>query len=315
MRRFDQQSGKVDVSVFGMHCRFTVQVLTALINAGHNINLVVLPRRNDTSVQVMLPPALKPRISMVAAGQSLTVLPNVAALAWSAGAALVETSHNHLDSLPRRFATLKNGLVISACFPWKLSESLLQTPKLGCLNIHPSLLPRHRGPDPLFWTFHAGDPQTGVTIHRMTSKLDAGPILRQREIPLPLHTRYRDADHQTVDLGAKLIVQVIQELTAETLAERHQPATDDAYESHPIESDLVAHTGWPAERGFRFVHGTGADYGPIAVELPHGDRLPVIDATSLHPERSLGAPMQRHGRLIAVQFSDGVVIFQPAPRQ
>jgi methionyl-tRNA formyltransferase len=257
----------------------------------------------------MLPQSIKPRSAMVQSGPQVTVLPNVAALAWSAGAALIETGHDQLSSLPARFATLRQGIVVSACFPWQVPPEVLDAPPLGCLNIHPSLLPQHRGPDPLFWAFHAGDRQTGVTIHRMTTQLDAGPILVQQRIDLPLETRYSEADQQTIMLSSRLIVQALDGLAAGTLEGRDQPAINASYESHADDPDLLIDISWPAERAFRFVHGVEASYGLIQVTLPDGEQLPVIDAETLHPGRSLGRLFHRSGNHVAVQFEDGVVTF------
>src|SRR5680860_1043934 len=223
MRRLPGQFHSIDIVIFGMPCRFTAQALTALVNAGHSVKTVILPRHIDQEVQVMLPQSSKPRIPMMQPDQQLTVLPNVAALTWSAGAALVETSRSQLASLPKRFASLSQGVVVSACFPWQLPQEMLDAPPLGCVNIHPSLLPRHRGPDPLFWTFRGGDRQTGVTIHQMTAGLDDGPILLQQRIDLPLETRYDDAERKTIALGTKLIVRAVDGLASGTLDGHDQP--------------------------------------------------------------------------------------------
>src|SRR6202022_5061686 len=55
-------------------------------------------------------------------------------------------------------------------------------PTRGWLNIHPSLLPRHRGPEPIYWTSINGDAEAGITIHQTVPRIDAGPILAQRRV-------------------------------------------------------------------------------------------------------------------------------------
>jgi methionyl-tRNA formyltransferase len=77
-------------------------------------------------------------------------------------------------------------LLIVFGFNWRLSAEILALPKLGVLNIHPSSLPRYRGPAPELWAIRNGDSSIGVTIHRMDEGLDTGPILAQRsKISLP----------------------------------------------------------------------------------------------------------------------------------
>jgi methionyl-tRNA formyltransferase len=69
-------------------------------------------------------------------------------------------------------------------FPWKIPLAALEVPRLGAINCHPAMLPRHRGPIPLAWAFRDGDNQYGITWHRMDAELDTGPILAQAPVPM-----------------------------------------------------------------------------------------------------------------------------------
>ncbi len=91
---------------------------------------------------------------------------------------------NHLDRLPALLRMLEPDLIFTAGFPWKLPPALLGLPRLGCINAHPALLPKYRGPEPLFWQLMNGEKQTGLTIHRMDAEFDTGPILVQRAIDI-----------------------------------------------------------------------------------------------------------------------------------
>lgn len=81
-------------------------------------------------------------------------------------------------------ASVDPDLVVCMGFPWKVPADALAVPRLGWLNGHPSLLPRHRGPVPVAWAIRNGDEQIGITFHRMDAELDTGPILAQRPISL-----------------------------------------------------------------------------------------------------------------------------------
>jgi methionyl-tRNA formyltransferase len=71
-------------------------------------------------------------------------------------------------------------------FNWRLPRDVLDVPALGVLNVHPSALPKYRGPSPVLWAIRNGDPRFGVTVHRMTERIDAGPVLAQvDDLPLP----------------------------------------------------------------------------------------------------------------------------------
>ena len=81
-------------------------------------------------------------------------------------------------------ASVDPDLVVCMGFPWKIPPAALAVPRLGWLNGHPSLLPRHRGPLPVAWAIRDGDDEIGITFHRMDAELDTGPILVQRRYPL-----------------------------------------------------------------------------------------------------------------------------------
>jgi methionyl-tRNA formyltransferase len=81
-------------------------------------------------------------------------------------------------------ASVDPDLVVCMGFPWKIPPGALAVPRLGWLNGHPSLLPRHRGPLPVAWAIREGDEEIGITFHLMDAELDTGPILAQKSYPL-----------------------------------------------------------------------------------------------------------------------------------
>jgi methionyl-tRNA formyltransferase len=84
-------------------------------------------------------------------------------------------------------------------FGWKLPQEALDVPRLGSVNNHPALLPRHRGPYPLSWTFREGDEVFGSTWHRMDAEFDTGPILAQSSVPV------EDTDCWIEEFGPKIL--------------------------------------------------------------------------------------------------------------
>lgn len=84
-------------------------------------------------------------------------------------------------------------------FPWKIPQSALDVPRLGSINMHPALLPRHRGPIPLAWALRAGDAEWGATWHRMDAELDTGNVLAQTTVPI------EDDDVDIAEFGPKLL--------------------------------------------------------------------------------------------------------------
>jgi methionyl-tRNA formyltransferase len=90
-------------------------------------------------------------------------------------------------------------LTICWGFPWKIPQAALDVPRLGSVNLHPGLLPRHRGPIPLAWALRDGDAEWGITWHRMDAELDTGNVLAQITVPIA------DDDVEITDFGPKLI--------------------------------------------------------------------------------------------------------------
>lgn len=88
-------------------------------------------------------------------------------------------------ALRATLAAARPELVVSWFWTKRVPRALLRVAPRGGVNVHPSLLPRHRGADPYFWTLRRRDAQTGVTVHRLAAQYDTGAILLQRSIPVP----------------------------------------------------------------------------------------------------------------------------------
>jgi methionyl-tRNA formyltransferase len=82
-------------------------------------------------------------------------------------------------ALAEALAGYQLDLLVGYGFSWRLPSTVLSTPRLGVINVHPSLLPRYRGPAPLLWAIRNGDTEIGLTIHRMDESFDTGRIIVQ----------------------------------------------------------------------------------------------------------------------------------------
>jgi methionyl-tRNA formyltransferase len=108
-----------------------------------------------------------------------------------------------------RLSSLRPDLVVIAAYGKILPESFLQVPPRGCLNIHASLLPRHRGPSPIAAAILAGDEMTGVTIMVVTKVMDTGPVLTQRQTPILPHDTTGSLFQRLSGLGAELMMETL----------------------------------------------------------------------------------------------------------
>ena len=103
-------------------------------------------------------------------------------------------------------ADLAPDVVIVAAYGLFLPDEVLRLPRLGCLNIHPSLLPRHRGPSPVATAILDGDETSGVTIMLLDEGMDTGPILAQQETRIAADETAEELTERLFELGANLLV-------------------------------------------------------------------------------------------------------------
>jgi methionyl-tRNA formyltransferase len=136
-------------------------------------------------------------------------LPDIGELVTSAAPELDVLLPARRSAIAPLLASVEPDLVVCMGFPWKVPPDALAVPRLGWLNGHPSLLPRHRGPLPVAWAIREGDEEIGITFHRMDAELDTGPILAQRRYPL--------GELQPPDTFYPQLGQVVGEALAEAL--------------------------------------------------------------------------------------------------
>ena len=117
--------------------------------------------------------------------------------------------YKHDDDVTNSLATFKPDLFVTACYGQKLPASALKLPTHGSLNIHPSILPRWRGADPVPWTIIAGDAQTGVTISIITNTFDSGDIVAQKKIPVTEYILPDELRTTLFTLGAHTLIELL----------------------------------------------------------------------------------------------------------
>lgn len=108
-----------------------------------------------------------------------------------------------------RFTALEPDVVVVAAYGQLLPQQVLDIPHFGCLNVHPSLLPKHRGASPIPTAILAGDEETGVTIMLMDSGLDTGPILAQKAVPIEPQDTAESLSAKLALAGAQLLEQTL----------------------------------------------------------------------------------------------------------
>jgi methionyl-tRNA formyltransferase len=295
-------SAAVRVVFCGMTGMFSLVVLDGLLRAGVEVVAVALPALRGRAGQ---PPLLLPRRPMargivLAGGAPRTILD----LAAERDIPVLELGGR---DIPDALAGLDIDAIAVACFSRRLPASLLRLPRLGSLNVHPSLLPAHRGPDPLFWIFHDGDETGGVTIHLMDEGFDTGPIVLQEEVALSDGMTAAMLDLVCARRGGALLAEALAALNAGMIQPQPQDASYASYESWPTEGNYTITPAWSARRAYRFIQGIGGRGEPIRFVADDGAIFVVRAALGYDADATLNAPWRLDGDTLTAQCSPGVL--------
>ncbi|MCI0441091.1 MAG: methionyl-tRNA formyltransferase, partial [Chloroflexi bacterium] len=171
---------------------FAVPVLDALVDAGYDVVGVYTQPDRETG-----------------RGKRLTPPPTKQA-ALEKGIPVFQPKSLRRDEGARRaLISLGPDLIVVAAYGLLLPPEVFDTPRLKTLNVHPSLLPKHRGPSPVASAILSGDEVTGVTIMQIAEGMDSGPILAQRQTPIAPDETADALTERLFQMGAQLLVEVI----------------------------------------------------------------------------------------------------------
>jgi methionyl-tRNA formyltransferase len=217
---------------------------------------------------------------------------------------------NHPARWAAMLAPLKPDLIICGGMPWRVPAELLALPTLGAINIHPALLPRHRGPAAIEWAFRSGDSELGFTVHRMSPDFDTGPILAQVRAPIEDEDDFHAVVSRIAPLLPGLLRQALQRVAQ---GDPGEPQDESAATYAGLFSDEWRAIDWgrPARsihnqvRSWIGVRDTGEGaYGIVAGERLLITRTRLLDADR-HPGRVPGSVVHRDSDTIVVQCGDG----------
>lgn len=165
--------------------------------------------------------------------------------------------------------------LVVAAYGLLLPDSILNAPRHDCLNVHASLLPRWRGAAPVERAIMAGDAETGVSIMRIETRLDAGPVYRQHSLPLtPSATGARVTDG-LASLGAGALLEVLAELPGLTPTPQNDARATYAHKLTSADSVIDwCNEAASIDRQVRALSGRGAAY----TTAPEGVRMRILES-------------------------------------
>lgn len=254
---------------FGMQGNFSAPFLTALLDSGIEIAAVVVPA---SPLPGTSPPAIqrraRPRFMR-------TILPlahsslhsSILQTAWARELPVWEVLRLADRETLATLAAYQPDVICVACFSLRIPRAVIALPRLGCLNVHPALLPANRGPVPLFWTFRAGLATTGVTIHLIDEGMDSGDILAQETLPIPDGISYDELEHKCTLQGKALLARTVWHLYAGHVVRMPQDPTLSSYHPFPADADFVIPAEeWNARHVYNFICGIHSWENPLVLQ-------------------------------------------------
>jgi methionyl-tRNA formyltransferase len=157
-------------------------------------------------------------------GQQMAASP-VKRFALEVGLPVIQPRKLHEPEAMAQLKAWAPDVIVVCAFGQILKPAVLDLPPHGCVNVHASLLPRHRGAAPIPAAILAGDPETGITLMRMDAGLDTGPILARRAEPIHPDDTTLTLGERLAQIGAVLLAEVLPDYLAGKLAPQPQ---DDA---------------------------------------------------------------------------------------
>lgn len=185
----------------------------------------------------------------------------------------------------QHLAALDLDLGVVAAYGRILPDALLAVPRLGMINVHASILPAYRGAAPVHRAVIAGERETGVTIMRVIRELDAGPTFAMRRRPIGPDETSLEVEDALAELGADLLLDVVDQLAARRAVETPQDDTHASYAPKLTKAEGRVNWALPAPAIHNLVRGLQ----PWPLAATHlGDARILIHRTAVSPEKVAG---------------------------
>ncbi len=233
----------------------------------------------------------------------------VKALALARGLPVLQPAKMRDEAFLGALRQFDADLGVVAAYGRILTDAILETPRLGMINVHASLLPRWRGAAPIHRALLAGDVETGVTIMRVVRELDAGPMLATGRVPIgPLDTTAQ-IEPVLATAGASLLVETVERLAEGPVHEEPQPPTGITYADRITKDDSPIFWWRPAGEIHNQVRALNP--WPLASTEINGTRLLIVSAepgVDAAPAGALpGTVLEAHGERFVIAAGHGTV--------
>ncbi|NOQ89016.1 MAG: hypothetical protein GQ550_08845 [Gammaproteobacteria bacterium] len=210
-----------------------------------------------------------------------------------------------LPELIEQISDLSIDLIVMSCYSRRLPDAIINLAVKGCYNMHPSLLPRYRGPEPIFWQMKYAD-KTGVSWHKVIHELDAGDIVLQKEVFLDDGLNYSEISLVLAETGAELMLKLLSDIVLDRQTLTSQNADNASYYRYPESSDFVIDTRYSAQQIYNFMCATQAFSRPY---LFHSGNYQFYLETALdYDNNRCLETVEIQGNRLYIPCNEGVLI-------
>ncbi|MBI3119520.1 MAG: methionyl-tRNA formyltransferase [Candidatus Hydrogenedentes bacterium] len=272
--------------------RLGVSLLMPLVKSSHEVVAIVQDGRRLKGLRRWAAPV---------AGQVLGGEQSVAGRARALGIPIVWIA----KMTPEELAPLRAlgiDLLLVGGFSIILKKPLLELPRVGCLNTHSSLLPRHRGPNPFYAVILAGDAESGVTFHEMEEGIDTGPIVEQVRFPMSPRDTVLTVYQRACAVAGEHVVAVVDRVARDGLHGTPQDPALANYVKKPTIDDSWLDWSRPAIELDRQVRALSPSPMP---RFKYKGRIVRVGRTEFDPALVDAAPGTVVGSRVVVRVATG----------
>jgi methionyl-tRNA formyltransferase len=220
-------------------------------------------------------------------GMQLTASP-VKLLAQQHGIQVLQTATLKTEVIQKELAALNADVMVVAAYGLILPKAVLQIPRLGCLNIHASLLPRWRGAAPIQRAILAGDNETGITIMQMDEGLDTGAMLMKSSCAITADDTAHTLHDKLAELGAQAIVETLKHLELARLHPEQQDASLATYAAKLSKAEAQLDWSTSAAQLERAIRGYLPF--PVATTLMNETPIKILRSSLPADQKAEGEP-------------------------
>ena len=188
---------------------------------------------------------------------------------------------NSLETI-NKILEIAPDIIITAAYGGYLNKYLRLIPTFGCINLHPSLLPKYRGSAPINYALFKGDKFTGNTIFKIVAKMDAGPIISQNKIEITEDDCYTSLYKKLSESGAKDIIQALKDIEQNGLITQKQDHTKATFSQKLLKDDFLINWNNTAEdirnrvRGLAEIPGITASFREKRIKIIEVEILEIF---------------------------------------